>query len=365
MIIDIQYVRTPNEKVMGEGWRMIRHPELSHFCYLLRSSRSASSQATYIGYTNDPYHRLRMHNGEVANGAKKTRKYQPWRHLLIVGGFPNHSVALQFEWQWQNPHQSRLLHDSVYQDRANGHKSLKIKRSGFKNQLKILKELLKASHWKRVKLHIYIVDPSIEIFVREMLTELMLGATAGGNINISAISTEDVRTLPLVISTQIIRPSEWIEAFLSRPDKLCSVCKLPFEDAQRLWQCTDLRCRSIQHIVCTARIDMLNQRPLNSLIPLMGICSECNTSTAWSEIVRNRSQSWLVIQRLLSEDPSHVSDYCEVLQESCVGSESQAESESDFDDVMESDETDQDHVDKEGQNDTLTNVNERSTRSKT
>ena len=41
-------------------------------CYLLRSTTSKG--LTYIGFTVDPRHRVRQHNGEVAGGANKTRR---------------------------------------------------------------------------------------------------------------------------------------------------------------------------------------------------------------------------------------------------------------------------------------------------
>lgn len=62
--------------------------------YLLKSE---VSQKTYVGYTVDVKTRLRRHNGELANGAKKTRIGRPWKVLLHVSGFEYEKTALQYE----------------------------------------------------------------------------------------------------------------------------------------------------------------------------------------------------------------------------------------------------------------------------
>ena len=66
--------------------------------YCLQSKAVAKSTATYIGFTVNPYRRLRQHNGEVSAGARRTSQCQPWRFIAIVCGFPAHVAGLQFEW---------------------------------------------------------------------------------------------------------------------------------------------------------------------------------------------------------------------------------------------------------------------------
>ena len=69
---------------------------MSFFCYLLHSGNTK----TYIGATVDPDRRLRQHNGELSGGARRTSGLQ-WKRALYVGGFPDWTAALQFEWAWK------------------------------------------------------------------------------------------------------------------------------------------------------------------------------------------------------------------------------------------------------------------------
>jgi structure-specific endonuclease subunit SLX1 len=68
---------------------------MSCFCYLLYSANS-----TYIGATVDPDRRLRQHNGSITGGARRT-KGKEWKRALYVGGFPDWTAALQFEWRFK------------------------------------------------------------------------------------------------------------------------------------------------------------------------------------------------------------------------------------------------------------------------
>ncbi|CAG8538326.1 3600_t:CDS:2 [Diversispora eburnea] len=57
--------------------------------YLLRSAIPKYKNSAYIGTTPNPQKRLRMHNGELAAGAKKTESKRPWEFVLLVYGFPS------------------------------------------------------------------------------------------------------------------------------------------------------------------------------------------------------------------------------------------------------------------------------------
>ena len=73
----------------------------SSYVYFLMSTDGS----TYIGATIDLNRRLRQHNGEIKGGAKRTTmkvaKGETWQRVCYVGGFPDWTAALQFEWRWK------------------------------------------------------------------------------------------------------------------------------------------------------------------------------------------------------------------------------------------------------------------------
>lgn len=75
-----------------------------HYCYLLYS---ASTKRTYIGYTVNLEHRLDQHNGRIVGGAKRTMKGRPWVFSRVISGFPDHHIALSFEWHWTRKSRGR------------------------------------------------------------------------------------------------------------------------------------------------------------------------------------------------------------------------------------------------------------------
>lgn len=76
---------------------------ITHNVYVIKNLRDS----VYIGYTNDTKHRIRMHNGEIVGGAKRTKNRGPWEHVCVVSGFPTHQEALRFEWALQHPYRSK------------------------------------------------------------------------------------------------------------------------------------------------------------------------------------------------------------------------------------------------------------------
>lgn len=86
-----------------------RNPTYTHKC-------------SYIGFSINPLHRIRQHNGEILGGAKKTLKLRPWDIVCVITGFTSKTYALQFEWAWQHTSKSKLVRDIALLDQQRGRK---------------------------------------------------------------------------------------------------------------------------------------------------------------------------------------------------------------------------------------------------
>ena len=116
--------------------------------YLLRNGKGR----TYVGFTNDPQRRIRQHNGEVVGGARKTRLGRPWEMVLFVHGFSNKVIALQFEWAWQHPTQSRFLKGGALAGLRVGKRSF-----AAATLLKVLAPLMACDEFAREPLGVHIL----------------------------------------------------------------------------------------------------------------------------------------------------------------------------------------------------------------
>lgn len=67
-----------------------------NFVYLLRSTTTPNK--TYIGVTNDISRRIRQHNGEIAGGARSTRRFRPWKFYALFR-LRTRRDALRLEWK--------------------------------------------------------------------------------------------------------------------------------------------------------------------------------------------------------------------------------------------------------------------------
>ena len=73
------------------------------YCYILQSLNNKYKNHTYNGKTNNPYRRIKQHNGILVGGAKKTRITRPNEIYCIIKGFDSNVEALQAEWRIKHP----------------------------------------------------------------------------------------------------------------------------------------------------------------------------------------------------------------------------------------------------------------------
>ena len=73
------------------------------FCYVLRNTEEKYKNLTYIGASNDPFQRLKRHNGELSGGAKSTKGKGKWEIFLLLSGFKSYSEAMSCEWRLKHP----------------------------------------------------------------------------------------------------------------------------------------------------------------------------------------------------------------------------------------------------------------------
>lgn len=259
-----------------------------YFCYLLKSNATAKSKATYVGFTVNPYRRLRQHNGDIQNGAFRTCRFRPWIHIAIVAGFPNKITALQFEWQWQHPHLSRITSKKAKEQNIN-----KQARDA-KKKLEALQILVDSPAWKQLKLSVYVVKDNINI--NEEQLHVMFPAA---NCSLHFITVEEVSTLHVDVKRTMTN--------IGPAPEPCS-CTLCDEDisiveqsvsrgeemiARKYWAC-DV-CSACTHLVCSSRAWFTECSKMNEeshrpqMIPTAVLCPVCSTIYDWINIVRTKT----------------------------------------------------------------------------
>ncbi|KAG9393748.1 Structure-specific endonuclease subunit SLX1 [Carpediemonas membranifera] len=127
-------------------------PDGFHGCYLLGCLNEKYLNHAYIGYTVNMQRRIRQHNGQIANGARRTSKKKPWQVICFVHGFSNNIAGLQFEWNWTYPTDSVLLRDIVSGKSFGRHNLVTY-------SMNVLKLMLQTPPWSLMPLAVHWVNP--------------------------------------------------------------------------------------------------------------------------------------------------------------------------------------------------------------
>ncbi|KAI0791500.1 hypothetical protein BC629DRAFT_366397 [Irpex lacteus] len=269
-------------------------------CYLLKSVKTPRATATYIGSTPNPPRRLRQHNGELTQGAWKTKHGRPWVMQMIVHGFPSKLAALQFEWAWQHPYVSRHLRTD------SGNALFRRGAKGIKNQILVACSMV-ASHpyntWPlRVKL--FTEEAQKHWTTASKTTNLPpaftfsveLEGVDGCSGNPGSGRTEPIDVTDREFVENHLRKAKNVDA--SPTPTLCTICNSPVHLSSRPLEtalCPTENCSAASHLACLAT-SFLRVNPGSSsssgshtevdMIPRGGTCRSCGEYTLWGDIVR-------------------------------------------------------------------------------
>lgn len=265
-------------------------------CYLLKSRKTASSTATYIGSTPHPPRRIRQHNGEIQGGAWKTRKSRPWEMNMLIYGFPSKLAALQAEWAWQNP--SKTRHFKTIREQgifASSGKSLK-------KSILVARLMLSSHPYNIWPLH-------VKIFTADAMRHWGDAARStpplpsGLTVEIELEGVDGKSGKPGTGRTGAIDVTDdaFTKAHLAKHKSMhssthaCAVCNehldLRTTDPLTLALCPSKSCTSIAHLSCLANKFMsteLSRAPesTRSILPRGGDCPGCSQYVLWGDIVK-------------------------------------------------------------------------------
>ncbi|KAH9947732.1 hypothetical protein B0H21DRAFT_691270 [Amylocystis lapponica] len=266
-------------------------------CYLLKSIRTPRSTATYIGSTPSPPRRIRQHNGEIAQGAWKTKHNRPWVMQMVVHGFPSKLSALQFEWAWQHPHLSRHLRTADGGSVLDGKRRTK----SLKANVTVARSMVSSHPYNTWPLHVKLftsaaVNAWADASAVPHMPRLPDGftcATELEGVDAKSGHAGSGRTVPIDVTD-----SQFTSAHLHKASALlaahvrlhCSLCtaSLPSHPPDPLATalCPAPGCSAVSHLTCLARDFLAAHAQPGALIPRGGRCRACGAYTLWGDVVR-------------------------------------------------------------------------------
>lgn len=258
-----------------------------HCVYLLSSLDPQCDYLYYIGYTVNPLRRLRQHNGEIVNGAKKTsRRGRPWVMVLCVSGFSEDRIALKFEYCWQHPTKSVIIRDKVAQ--LKGLRSLAF-------AIGVLHVLLRAKLFSGLALTINILHrEKFDAACRLVATREVAPLAPSPTLRIEDVTPEilaekipnDGREDGCLEESDIEREAE---ETLAAEDSLlaCTLCGKALAPLRFLSCSNASQCPLRAHIICLAMwFFHFDEKP--ELVPSNTIsCPICDTPLQWGIVIRD------------------------------------------------------------------------------
>ena len=290
-----------------------------YFCYILYSLHPKYLYNTYIGFTDDPLHRLRQHNGEIKGGAKYTKRRRPWKLILVISNFPNKIAALKFEWAWQNPFSSNFIKGDI-DNQIIIPKMTKKKLSNYyisiKFKIEVLNLLINSKVFGRINLNINIFDdnPTEDIIISDILKSNF--TKINKNINFE----EFKKNMKDNNNKENINIDEELNSFegLNIADK-CIICEEEFNNNKETKNKNEInilsessegineennnnnsikekkidyivkcnKCNCPFHMICLANYELEKNGDIFNLVPEKADCYVCGNSLIWSEWVKD------------------------------------------------------------------------------
>lgn len=272
-------------------------------CYCLRSTNPRYKHTSYIGFTNNPKHRIRQHNREIHGGARRTKLRGPWKMVLFTGGFPTKISALKFEFIWTYPNRSS------YADRFVNFEAKKAltNPSTIDGTIETLLLLLSNNPYKSQPLFVTFLD---EEYYNKYITKFRDALPQ--NFEIQMYSPEDMHIEPgvevnaedvycLQQGQERVNRSSLASSLCSSRQTTCPICCNALPPANmRCVQCDSRFC-----ITCLAQLFLQTAHSTDPgtqsslLIPHGGMCPICKISLLWADLLRFRTKE-LVSERFVT-----------------------------------------------------------------
>lgn len=243
-------------------------------CYLIRSLKEGQQNKVYVGSTPNPIRRLRQHNGEITQGAYRTKKHRPWQYVMIIHGFPSKIHALQFECAWQKPLVSR--HTKII---ATELKS-RLQENSIRSNLMLTKMwaaqmLLKTKPFSLLPLKIRFVLPNLQaLFLENLYLPPHITYSLGPVEDLLRDAKEN--DADILTRFGLTRTLNGIQ--------FCFLCDKNLLDGDTIDYIECPGCYAMKsHVLCLAS----KWTTLLELIPVMGKCPNCDKTLLWGDLVQN------------------------------------------------------------------------------
>ncbi|KAK3839667.1 MAG: hypothetical protein J3R72DRAFT_447787 [Linnemannia gamsii] len=319
-------------------------------CYLLCSAVPRYKTHAYVGSTPDPVTRLRQHNGELTQGAKKTSKKRPWKMKMLVHGFPTKLAALQFEWAWQYPERSRQFDKPLAPPTSTTTSSQQQRQPStpgggggrrrrpprpittVQDKLQTIHTMIGRPSWIRWPLTVYLMDPDLKAQWQELDKTRGAAAAAGGGTGVGAgvrtkiaVKSGTMEELTPLFSDRGFRQDRQKERELENFDRFketdsrCLICSkgINYKDPGSFLTCNNSPsssedCEMIAHLTCMSSVLLSKdnrvaqnirsssnnpqQQPQSLLLPIGGKCLVCQGEMDWAVMIRSMNARLLAIE---------------------------------------------------------------------